>query len=162
MPIAVGIALAGRLNKKSYRTYCLVGDGEMMEGTIWEAAMAAVQFKLGNLVVILDRNGLCLDGFTEEIMGVEPVIGKWKAFNWNTVDVDGNNLEELVNAFENLPSSNSNIPTVIVAQTTKGKGVSFMENNPLYHHAAIDEEQLKKALAEVDATYQKVKGGAKA
>ncbi|MDR1534216.1 MAG: transketolase [Planctomycetota bacterium] len=162
LPIATGMALAGRLNKKSYRTFCMVGDGEMMEGAIWEAAMAAAHYKLGSLIVILDRNRLCLDGFTEEIMGVEPVAGKWQAFGWNAIVIDGNNLKEVMDVFDHLPVPESGVPTAIISQTVKGKGVSFMENNPAYHHAVINDEQFRQAIEEIEAAYQQTKGGAKA
>ena len=157
LPIAAGLALSAKMDKKGYRVYCMIGDGEAGEGSIWEAAMAAPQFKLGNLVVIMDRNRMCLDGFTEEIMALDPVEDKWKAFNWNVISIDGNDLNAVMDAFDNLPAADSAVPTIIVANTTKGKGVSFMENNPIYHHIALDEEQLKKALDEVDAAYEKQK-----
>ncbi|GHV49272.1 transketolase, N-terminal subunit [Synergistales bacterium] len=159
LPIAAGIALAGKIDGKKFRTYCMIGDAESNEGSIWEAALAAPQFKLGNLVVILDRNRMGLDGFTEEIMAIEPVADKWRAFNWNTVVINGNDLAQVVDAFDNLPPADSEVPTIIVAETTKGKGVSFMENNPLFHHLKIDDAQLEQALNEVEVAYQKQKGG---
>ena len=162
LPIAAGIALSAKLDGKKYRTYCMIGDGETGEGSIWEAALAAPQLKLGNLVVIEDRNRMSLDGFTEEIMALDPVPDKWKAFNWNVVEIDGNDLEQILDAFDNLPPVDSDVPTMIIANTVKGKGVSYMENNPVYHHIAIDEDQLALALAEVDAAYENARGGAKA
>jgi transketolase len=158
LPIAAGIALAAKMDGKKFRSYCMVGDGECGEGSIWEAAIAAPGFKLGNLVVMLDRNMMSLDGFTEEIMPLNPMVDKWRAFNWRTVVVDGHDIAQIVDAFDALPPADSDVQTVIIANTTKGKGVSFMENNPLYHHLKIDDEQLKQALAEVDAAYQKTRG----
>ena len=159
LPIAAGMALAGKIDGKKYRSYCMIGDGETNEGAIWEAAMAAAQYKLGNLVVIEDVNRMCLDGFTEEVMNVEPVADKWRAFNWNVVEIDGNDLEQVMNAFDNLPAPDSDVPTIIVAHTTKGKGVSFLTNEPTAHHTSINDEQLEAALAEVEAEYASAKGG---
>jgi len=159
LPIAAGMALAAKMDGRKNRAYCLIGDGESNEGSIWEAAMAAAQFELGNLIVIEDVNGMSLDGFTKDIMNVEPVADKWKAFNWNVIEIDGNDLEQVVNTFDNLPPADSKKPTVIIARTVKGKGVSFLENEPTAHHTSINEEQLKAALEEVDAEYENIKGG---
>lgn len=155
LPIAAGMAAAAKLDGKTHRVYCVLGDGELSEGSIWEAALAAAGFKLGNLVAIVDRNKMGLDGFTEEILPLNPVEEKWKAFNWNVRVVDGHDLNQIVDAFDALPPADSDVPTVIIADTVKGKGVSFMENNPIYHHIAINDEQLAQALAEVEAAYQK-------
>ncbi len=154
LPIAVGMAAAARLDGKRHRVYCMMGDGELSEGSVWEAALAAAGFKLGNLVALVDRNRLGLDGFTEEIMPLDPVEDKWRAFNWNVVTVDGHNVAQIVDAIDQLPPADSQVPTVIIADTVKGKGVSFMENNPLYHHTSINDEQLAQALAEVEAAYR--------
>lgn len=159
LPIAAGMALAAKMDGKKHRVYCLIGDGEMNEGSVWEAAMAAAQFKLGNLVAIVDVNRMCLDGFTEEIMNVEPVTDKWKAFNWNLVEIDGNDIGQILDAFDHLPAAGGDKPTVIVARTVKGKGVSFLQNEPAAHHTSINDDQLKAALAEVDAAYESAKGG---
>ena len=159
LPIATGMALAAKMDGRKNRSYCLIGDGETNEGSIWEAAMAAAQFELGNLVVIEDVNGMSLDGFTKDIMNVEPVADKWMAFNWNVVEIDGNDLGQVVNAFDNLPPADSNKPTIIIARTVKGKGVSFLTNEPTAHHTSISEEQLTAALEEVDAEYESKKGG---
>jgi transketolase len=159
LPIAAGMALAAKMDEKKYRIYCLIGDGEMNEGSIWEAAMAAAQFKLGNLVVIADVNRMCLDGFTEDVMNVEPVADKWKAFNWNLAELDGNDVEQIVDAFDNLPAVGSDKPTIIVAHTVKGKGVSFLQNEAKAHHTSIDDDQLRAALAEIDAEYESSKRG---
>ncbi|MDR1205907.1 MAG: transketolase [Peptococcaceae bacterium] len=159
LPIAAGMALAAKMDGKKHRVYCLIGDGEMNEGSVWEAAMAAAQLKLGNLVAIVDVNRMCLDGFTEEIMNVEPVTDKWKAFNWNLAEIDGNDIGQILDAFDHLPAAGGGKPTVIVARTVKGKGVSFLQNEPAAHHTSINDDQLKAALAEVDAAYESAKGG---
>lgn len=160
LPIAAGMALAGKLDGRDYRVFCMVGDGETAEGSIWEAALAAPALGLGNLIVLLDRNRMSLDGFTEEIMPLDPVEDKWRAFGWNVVSIDGNDLAQVLDALDGLPPADSARPTVVVAHTTKGKGVSYMENNPAYHHLGIDRDQLAQALAEVEAAY--TKGGAPA
>ncbi|MDR1731198.1 MAG: transketolase [Synergistaceae bacterium] len=158
LSVAAGIALAGKLDGKKYRTFCMMGDGEIGEGSVWEAALAAPRFKLGNLVAILDRNKMSLDGFTEEIMPLEPIVDKWRAFNWNTVVIDGHDLAQTVDALDALPPVESEVPTIIVAETVKGKGVSFMEDNPLCHYMKIDEAQLQQALTEIDEACRAVRG----
>jgi len=158
LPISCGLALGGRMDKRDYRVFCILGDGELDEGSNWEAAMTAAQQKLGNLVAIVDRNGLSLDGPTEEVVGLEPLADKWTAFGWNVVDIDGNDIEVVIDALDNLPARDSDKPTVIIARTTKGKGVSYMENNALFHNAAVNEEQFAQALKEIDDTYKKEGG----
>ena len=146
--IAVGMALAGKLDKANWRVYSLVGDGECQEGSVWEAAMAASHYKLDNLTVILDRNSLQIDGPTEEVMSVEPFADKWTAFGWNVLAVDGHNLEEILKALDNAESLKGS-PTVIIAKTVKGKGVSFMENEAGWHGKAPKGEELERALEEL-------------
>jgi len=158
LPISVGMALAARLDGRKNRVFTLMGDGETQEGTVWEAAMAAANFKLGNLVAFVDRNRLSLDGPTEEIMKLEPYADKWKAFGWNVVEVDGHSIEELVDAIDNLPPVDSDVPTVIIAHTVKGKGVPSMENDFNWHAGSIDDEFLKKACAEIDEARKKERG----
>jgi transketolase len=145
---ANGMALAARLDKRDYRVYALLGDGEIQEGMIWEAAMAAGHYKLDNLVAILDYNHLQIDGNVEEIMNVAPVADKFRAFNWHVIEVDGHNLEEIIAAFEEARTVKGK-PTFIVAHTVKGKGVSYMENVCGWHGVAPNEEQLAQALAEL-------------
>jgi transketolase len=159
LSIASGMALAARLDNKKYRAFCLVGDGESSEGSIWEAALGAQGLKLGNLVAVVDRNMMGLDGFTEEIMPLEPYADKWRAFNWNTVVIDGHDLNAVVDSLDNLPPYDSDRPTVIICNTVKGKGVSFMESVAIYHHTSINEQQLAEALAEVEAAYKAQTGG---
>jgi transketolase len=155
LPIAEGMAMAARLKGKEHRVFCMVGDGESNEGTIWEAALASPRFKLGNLIVVLDRNKMSLDDFTEKLLPLEPYADKWRAFRWNTIVIDGNDLQTVVETFDNLPPPTSDVPTVVIGQTIKGKGVSFMESNAPFHHAKIDDEQLRKALSEIETEYAK-------
>ncbi len=142
---AVGMALAGKIDKKSYRVYALLGDGELDEGETWEAAMAAPKFKLDNLTAIVDRNGIQQDGLTEQIMPKEPLGYKWKAFNWHVLEVDGFDFRQIMDALEKAENMR-NRPTVIIAHTVKGKGVSFMEWDPAYHGKAPDKETVRKLV----------------
>ncbi|PSN91050.1 transketolase [Candidatus Marsarchaeota G2 archaeon OSP_D] len=144
----VGMALAARLDRKSYRVYVLMGDGELNEGEVWEAAMAAAKYKLDNLTAIVDRNGVQQDGLTEQIMPIEPVANKWRAFNWNVIEVDGYDFEQILGAIDEARSVR-NKPTVIVAYTTKGKGVEFMEWQSEYHGKVPDKQTVQKAIEEL-------------
>lgn len=149
LSVAVGAALSARVDNAGHRIFCLMGDGELDEGLIWEAAMSAAHYKLGNLVGIIDRNGLSLDGFTEDVMTLEPLLQKWEAFGWRAQEIDGHDMGALLDAFANLPPTNSNQPTIIIARTVKGKGVSFMENTVDWHYGNLDEELRDQALAEL-------------
>jgi len=144
----VGMALAARLDRKNYRVYVLMGDGELNEGEVWEAAMAAAKYKLDNLTAIVDRNGVQQDGLTEQIMPIEPVANKWRAFNWNVIEVDGYDFEQILRAIDEARSVR-NKPTVIVAYTTKGKGVEFMEWQSEYHGKVPDKQTVQKAIEEL-------------
>ena len=147
---AIGMALAGKYVGKNFRVYVLLGDGELDEGEVWEGAMCASHYELDNLVAIIDYNGLQSDNYNTETMNFEPLVEKWKAFNWYTLEIDGHNIPQIVNAF-NRAKRLKRKPTVIVAHTIKGKGVSFMEDNPKWHGSlAPDDEQLKIALDELD------------
>jgi transketolase len=146
--IAVGNALAGKLAKRSYRVYCIMGDGEQQEGNIWEAAMAAGHYHLDNLCAIVDVNRLQIDGWVSEVMSVDPLADKYKAFNWNVLEIDGHNMEQIVKAFEQAGNI-AGRPTLIVANTVKGKGVSFMENEASWHGVAPNKEQFQKAIADL-------------
>lgn len=148
LSIATGIALAARMNGEDYRTYCLMGDGEIQEGQIWEAAMAAGHHKLDNLCAVVDLNGLQIDGKTDDVMTLNPCTDKWAAFNWNVIEVDGHDVAAVEKAFKQAASFKGK-PTVLIAHTVKGKGVSFMENNPSWHGMAPNKEQLEAALAEL-------------
>ncbi|MEM2934967.1 MAG: transketolase [Candidatus Thermoplasmatota archaeon] len=148
LSVAVGMALAGKIDKKDYRVFVILGDGELQEGEIWEAANSASHFKLDNLIAILDRNGLQIDGPTEEIMHIEPIAWRWRAFGWNVIEIDGHNIEEILNIFHNIKKNGK--PTIIVANTIKGKGVSFMEGTLSFHGKAPSEEQYMKAMSELE------------
>lgn len=142
---ACGMALAGKLDNKNYRVYCMIGDGESEEGQVWEAAMAAAHYKLDNLVGITDYNGLQIDGRNSEVMTVTPIPEKWKAFGWHVLEIDGHDFVQILDALsgENMVSGK---PTMIVAHTVKGKGVSFMENVCDWHGKAPSEDQVRRAL----------------
>ncbi|GAI92777.1 unnamed protein product, partial [marine sediment metagenome] len=149
LSIANGIALAGRLNKKSYRVYCLLGDGETDEGQIWEAAMTANHYHLDNLCAIVDRNRLQIDGETKNIMQLEPYREKWEAFGWKVIEIEkGNNLKDVLSAYKEAERIKGK-PTVIIARTIKGKGVSYMEDRVEWHGKAPKKEEEEKALEEL-------------
>jgi len=156
LAISVGMALAAKRDGKSYRVFCLMGDGEQAEGSVWEAAMAGAHYKLDNLVGIIDRNRLQISGSTEDVMGLEPLEEKWKAFGWHVVSIDGNDMASLIEAFEAVPEV-AGKPTLIMANTVKGKGVSFAENVPHWHHHVPNDEELEKALAELSAALDQLK-----
>lgn len=145
---AVGMALAAKLDKKDYRVYALLGDGELEEGQVWEAAMSAAHYNLDNLTAFVDYNGLQIDGPCEEVMSAEPINDKFRAFRWHVVEVDGHSFEELINAIEEAKTVKDK-PTMIVCKTIKGKGVSFMENEVGWHGNAPSKEQCEKALDEL-------------
>ncbi len=149
LPVAVGMALADRVQKKSRRVFCLMGDAEQNEGSIWEAAQAAGHFKLGGLCAIVDRNRYSSEGDTEEILAIEPLHEKYAAFGWNALRVDGHDVPALLDAFAALPEGDRAKPTAIVADTVKGKGVSFMEAGAAWHYGALSEEDAERAIAEV-------------
>jgi len=149
LSFAIGVALAGRLNSQSYRVYVLLGDGECDEGQVWEGAMAAAHFKVDNLVAIIDNNGQQIDGWNRDVMNLEPFNKKWQAFGWHVIEVDGHDLTQLTQAFEQAKSVKGK-PTVIIAHTIKGKGVSFMENNPDFHGKAPSAEEVEIALRELE------------
>ena len=149
LSVALGMSLAARLDQKSYRVYCLIGDGESQEGNIWEAAMAAAHYKCDNLCAILDYNGLQIDGKISEIMNLEPVADKWKAFGWQTIEIDGHNMKEILAAFDQAKTVKLK-PSIIIAHTIKGKGVSFMENVCSFHGVAPTKEEAQKACKELE------------
>jgi transketolase len=149
LSFGIGIALAGRLNSQDYRVYVLLGDGECDEGQVWEAAMSAAHFKVDNLTAIVDNNGQQIDGWNRDVMNLEPFNKKWQAFGWHVIEVDGHNFTQLIDAFEQAKLVKGQ-PTVIIAHTIKGKGVSFMENNPDFHGRAPNAEQVEIALKELE------------
>lgn len=154
LSIAVGTALAARVRGKDYITYCMLGDGELDEGSNWEAAMSASQFKLDNLICFVDRNMFMMDGSTEEEMALEPLDKKFEAFGFNTLKIDGNNIKEICDAIDNGLACKGK-PTMIIAQTIKGCGIEFMENQYKWHYGAIDQDMHDKAAASLDETYKK-------
>jgi transketolase len=154
LSIAVGAATIAKYRRQRHRVYVVMGDGEIQEGSIWEAAMAAAQYKLGNLVGIVDRNYLSLDGNTEDLMKLEPLADKWRAFGWNVMEIDGNDMAAVVDTLDHLPAPDTDTPTMIIARTTKGKGISFMENDPDWHAGSVDSDLLEKCFAELDGKFQ--------
>jgi len=148
LSVANGMALNAKIFNENYRTFIVLGDGEVQEGQIWEAAMTAAHYKLDNLCAFLDSNNLQIDGNVTEIMGVEPLDKKWEAFGWNVIKIDGHNFEEILSALEKAKECKDK-PTMILAKTVKGKGVSFMENVCGFHGVAPTLEELERALAEL-------------
>lgn len=147
LSIANGMALAGKLDGRDYHVYVLLGDGELQEGQVWEAAMTAAHHNLDNICAIVDNNGLQIDGPLDEVKSVSPIADKWASFGWNVIEIDGHNVAEIVAALESARAAKGR-PTAIVAHTIKGKGVSFMENKVDYHGVAPSEEERVQALAE--------------
>lgn len=148
LSMAVGLGLGARYLKKDWKTVCLMGDGECGEGSIWEAAMSASNFKLGNVIGIVDRNRLMIDGKTEDVMALEPFADKWRAFGWDVVEIDGHDFDQLDEALSHAWAATDQ-PVLILANTIKGKGVDFMENNVVYHYASADSELCAKAKASI-------------
>lgn len=149
LSIAVGIAIAKKNLKDDNYVYAIVGDGEMQEGQIWESLLQAAHYKLDNLILVIDYNKLSSCGNVNESINLEPLADKIKAFNFNVIEIDGNNMEEVVNALDEAYKS-ENKPTAIICNTIKGKGVSFMENNPKWHSGAVSEEEYKTAMEELE------------
>jgi transketolase len=149
LSIGVGMALAAKLDQKPFKVYVLMGDGEQAEGSIHEAAMSARHYKLDNLIAIIDRNKLQISGCTEDVMSIEPIEERWSSMGWDVVKTDGNNVELLLHTFTKLPLKNEK-PCLIIANTIKGKGVSFMEGKAAWHHKVPTEEQYQNALDEIN------------
>lgn len=149
LSVANGMAIAGKLNNKQYRVYCLLGDGEIEEGQVWEAAMTANKYKLDNLCVIVDNNNLQIDGTIEEVMSSYPIDEKFKSFGFQIINIDGHNIQEIIDAFD-VAKNVKGKPTCIIAKTIKGKGVSFMENKAEWHGKAPTEEQYNLAIEELN------------
>jgi transketolase len=152
---AVGLAYAARMDKKTWRTYCVTGDGEHDEGIMWEAIHFAGKERLDNLVVIVDRNNIQIDGTTETVMPLEPFTEKYRAFNWHVLECSGNDLRDVIRALDEAKSLHEK-PVVIMAHTVPGKGVSYMENNYLWHSQPFKEGQAEKALAELQETERRL------
>jgi len=150
LPISAGIALAGKKDNKSYRVFTLIGDGELAEGSNWEAAMMAAHYKLNNLIAILDHNALQITGRTDEVCSPYPIVDKWKAFGWNVALVEGHNISALRKILNKTPIA-SEKPALIIADTVKGKGVSYMENEKKWHHGVPSDEEYELAIKELEA-----------
>lgn len=154
---ACGMALAGKYDKKDYRVYAILGDGECEEGQVWEAAMFAAHNKLDNLVIIVDQNGLQIDGPVSEVCGIEPLDKKFESFGFNVIKIDGHCFDDIEAAFENAKTTKGQ-PTAILAKTVKGKGVSFMENQVDWHGKGPNKDEYEKACAELQATIAELEG----
>ncbi len=151
LSVANGIALAARLQNKDYKAYCLMGDGEIQEGSVWEAAMTAPHYKIDNVCAIVDYNKVQENGPTNEIKNLEPLVDKWKSFGWEVANIDGHSIEEVCSALDAFEANiGSGKPFCILANTVKGKGISFMENNKGWHFKAPNDEQYNEALAELN------------
>jgi transketolase len=149
LSVANGMALSAKLDNKSYRTYVLLGDGEVQEGQVWEAAMTSAHYNLDNVCAFLDSNNLQIDGKVDKVMGVEPLDDKWRAFGWNVIIIDAHNFEEILGALE-AAKAHKGQPTMIIAKSIKGKGVSFMENVAGFHGVAPTDEETAQAIKELD------------
>jgi len=149
-PVAVGMALGAKMNLKDYFTVALLGDAELMEGSIWEAAMFASHHRLNNLIAIVDRNGLSATDFTESFLELNPVEEKWESFGWDVISVDGHSFDELNDILSDIRSRKSNKPLAIIAYTIKGKGISFMENKPIYHYRIPQGKEIEIAYGDLD------------
>lgn len=158
LSVAAGMALAGARSGLRFRVFALLGDGELTEGSVWEAAMAAAHYRLDNLVVIVDRNGLQITGRTEEVMGLEPLAQRFSAFGFEVRTCDGNDIAELRTAFEEIPFAPGR-PGLLLARTVKGKGVSFMEDQPRWHHHVPSDDELRLALRELRSAAAELQTG---
>lgn len=150
LSMANGLAMVGKLDGRMGTVFCMIGDGECQEGQIWEAAMTAAHYNLGNMVAILDNNGLQIDGAVKDIMGIEPIGEKWASFGWEVFEIDGHDMPSILDAIDRAVGVTDK-PSLIWAHTVKGKGVSFMENKVKYHGAVPNSEELEKAIAEISA-----------
>lgn len=148
--VAVGMAYAAKMDRKNWLTFCLVGDAECYEGAIWEAAMLAGHHKLNNLITMLDRNRLGVTGFTEDLLRLAPLAGKWQAFGWETKEVDGHSVKELLKVLSNAREPKREKPLMIIANTTKGHGIDFMSDAPLYHGEAPKPKDVKRAYSQLE------------
>ena len=155
LSIGVGIAIAAKMDKKSYKTFVMMGDGEQGEGSIYEAAMAGSHYKLDNLVAIIDRNHLQISGNTEDVMAIDSISERWGAFGWDVKEMNGDSLESILNTFGSIDFGNKK-PHLLVSNTTKGFGVSYMENVASWHHGMPNEEQYQQAMAEISARIEKL------
>ena len=164
LPLSVGLAASSRQKGRRNRVFCLMGDGETCEGSVWEAAMAGHALGLGNLVAVVDRNRQLMTSFSEDSIKLAPYADKWRAFGWNVIEIDGhdmnaivieiadgNDMQQVADALERLPESSSGVPTAVIADTVKGKNISFMEREIKWHAGSMNEADLQTALADLDA-----------
>lgn len=159
LSVAAGIALSGRIDKSDHRTWCMLGDGELCEGQIWEAAMFAGHHKLGNLVAIVDNNQLCIDGFVKDVMNVEPIEERFASFGWSTRSIDGHNLDQILDTMSDLPRSDSGSPQLILARTIKGKGVQRMELSTHWHVGNLVGQDYEDVMNELLKGLPKIDSG---
>ena len=150
--VACGMAMAAKLDNAPWNVYALLGDGEVQEGIIWEAAMSAAHYKLDNMIAFLDYNGLQIDGDVESVMSINPIEDKFRTFGWNVITIDGHDFDQIFAALD-MAKDTVDKPTMIIAKTVKGKGVSFMENQASWHGSAPNEEQLEQALSELGGAF---------
>jgi len=150
LSVGIGMAMAAKMDRETFKTYVLMGDGEQGEGSIYEAAMSGSHYKLDNLVAIIDRNKLQISGKTEDVMSLEPMRERWEAFGWEVIDMEGNNVKDIMETFDNIDYNNEK-PKLIIAHTTKGHGISFMEKLAKWHHGVPNDEQYKLAISEIEA-----------
>lgn len=150
--VACGMAMAAKLDNAPWKVYALLGDGEVQEGIIWEAAMSAAHYKLDNMIAFLDYNGLQIDGEVESVMGIDPIEDKFKTFGWNVITIDGHDFDQIFAALD-MAKDTIDKPTMIIAKTVKGKGISFMENQASWHGSAPSEVQLEQALSELGGAF---------
>lgn len=150
LPVAIGMALAGKMNKQDYRVYTVMGDGELAEGSVWEGAMSGGHYKLDNLCALIDRNRLQISGKTEEVMSQDNQAQRWKSFGWHVIETKGNDVDALTGAYQEAATIKGK-PTVIIANTVKGCGISYMEHAAAWHHKVPTEEELKQALEELES-----------
>ncbi|MBN1215992.1 MAG: transketolase [Candidatus Lokiarchaeota archaeon] len=155
--VSIGCALAAKLNNNNKKIFTLLGDGELNEGVVWEAAMAASHYKLDNLIAIVDRNGIQSDGSTEEVMSLEPLADKWKAFGWEVIEIDGSNINEIINGFKNACKIFRK-PTVVISYLIKGSDVSFMEHTRRYHGKPPNKEEYESAVLEINKQIEIIQG----
>lgn len=156
LSVGVGMALAGKMNGKSYKTFVVMGDGEQAEGSIYEAALSANKYHLDNIVAVIDRNGLQISGSTEAVMPIEPILKHWTSFGWDVLEMNGNDIDDIVDTFDGIDFSN-NKPHLIISHTTKGFGVSYMENVASWHHGVPDEEHYQLAIKEIESRIENLK-----
>ncbi len=160
LAVAVGMAFSARQKKQTHRVFCMMGDGETCEGSVWEAANTAASYKLGNLISVIDKNNQLMSSFANDPMSFENYADRWRAFGWDAVEIDGHDMNQIVDALDDLPRITSEKPTVLICETIKGKGVSFMEKELGWHAGRLSEEDMEKAIAEIEEACEKERSAA--